>query len=477
MTGVDLDGYWGWVTTKALGDPGESLTPRLNLQVCQGDRIFSACRSLPDTMDAHGLPCASWLCPLLLAPARSTLLACPQGLDLYVCTLQLASWDTSLQGLREDTLSTKHQPWRLHASSPDDEKLTAKHPPSSHQMGSRPGKAGLGAPCPSLPPHYSLSPAPRQERKSSSPTPAPMSKELPFRLHPFYPGHPLLLPPPCLLPCRAQPSTQCPYLFLWPQVTSCVPTVVPSSLVTADEPGCHNAQGRALSSCPGTFQASGHALPSQSLNPGPTSSTPTCCPGLEHAGMAAPATQASLGSRAGAAALPYPLKKENGKILYECNVCSKSFGQLSNLKVHLRVHSGERPFRCALCQKSFTQLAHLQKHHLVHTGERPHQCPVCPKRFSSSSNLKTHLRLHSGAQPSQRLCRCSRHVCLQLRHPLQAPRPPDPAHPQLPPASIAGLAQWRHGSPGLVAAPSEKQMGWDVDKVSSASLRKQTQSA
>ncbi|KYQ58034.1 PR domain zinc finger protein 1 [Trachymyrmex zeteki] len=133
-------------------------------------------------------------------------------------------------------------------------------------------------------------------------------------------------------------------------------------------------------------------------SPSPSYSPASLSPddhGCSQSGSLSPNSQGSRGYRS----LPYPLKKKDGKMHYECNVCCKTFGQLSNLKVHLRTHSGERPFKCNVCTKSFTQLAHLQKHHLVHTGEKPHQCEICKKRFSSTSNLKTHLRLHSGQKP------------------------------------------------------------------------------
>ena len=75
--------------------------------------------------------------------------------------------------------------------------------------------------------------------------------------------------------------------------------------------------------------------------------------------------------------------------------------QISNLKIHMVIHSGEKLHKCAQCNKSFNQVGNLKRHFLAHSGKKLHNCAQCSKSFTEAATLKRHLLTHSGEKTNK----------------------------------------------------------------------------
>lgn len=89
------------------------------------------------------------------------------------------------------------------------------------------------------------------------------------------------------------------------------------------------------------------------------------------------------------------LDKHSNVKLYQCNQCDSSFGYLSSLQNHMKLHEPKK-FRCEICEKAFGTNSQLKYHIRVHANERRYMCPHCPdKRYFQKSHLMQHMNKHS----------------------------------------------------------------------------------
>jgi len=143
-----------------------------------------------------------------------------------------------------------------------------------------------------------------------------------------------------------------------------------------------------------------------------------------------------------------------------------------------------RMHQCETCSHSFANSSNLVRHERIHTGEQPYRCTFCSKSFNNSSNRRKHettCRLRD--EVSHTVPQILAQGCLQgsdqARHNIKAKQPSSPRttpagintppsrHPQVPPAialpSASGafqpsMHQQRPGGPLLLQRQQQQRL-------------------
>ena len=103
--------------------------------------------------------------------------------------------------------------------------------------------------------------------------------------------------------------------------------------------------------------------------------------------------------------LTFDYVDDEGRKIWKCKICPKTFFQSSNLHCHMRSHTGEKPYKCNVCPKSFRQITHLKEHMHRHTGRKSFGCSMCGAHFTQRGAVKKHISaIHNGEGGIEKVC-------------------------------------------------------------------------
>ncbi|VDM99690.1 unnamed protein product [Thelazia callipaeda] len=98
-------------------------------------------------------------------------------------------------------------------------------------------------------------------------------------------------------------------------------------------------------------------------------------------------------------------RNSNGRKLFECNQCDRTYETFYNFKEHLAKHKGKL-FRCTICNKHLSGQSALSRHSKIH--EKPHECMMCTSRFSSAYDLDCHFSYYHSTIKRFKCFHCDR---------------------------------------------------------------------